>query len=251
MNEMRILSAAVAPTSMPNSQYALENFPDTEPEFVDWNARFSATQRIYIYRVLAYPSLSDSDVDNDDDDKFEIQDEFGMPFEWDRSWRVRGNDVNTMDYSNTGPLDVDAMRTAASLLEGTHDFSAFRAAKCQRHSPVVTLNEIQINSQPYGCVSNWLGPTLPNSGLLGLGSDPLEGYNKYQPTLLTIVIAGNSFLYRQVRNMVGCLVEAGRRRMEPTDVGNLLEAKQRSGAPSTAPSHGLYLVDVQHGKFKF
>ena len=39
------------------------------------------------------------------------------------------------------PLDVGAMREAAAVLAGTHDFSAFRAAECQAASPVRTLSQ--------------------------------------------------------------------------------------------------------------
>ena len=266
MNEVRILNAAVAPDFMRNSDYALQHYSESEPELVDWNARFSATRRIYMYRILAYPSLpgpggQDESVFDDDNVIIESQDEFAMPFEWDRSWRVRGIDYgDTSRMTNSGPLDIDAMKEAASFLQGSHDFSSFRAAKCQRKSSVVTMNEIQIHSQPYGCVSNWLTPMTPNTGLLGFGSDNDTDFDydnnnnnnsRAQPTLVTIVISGNSFLYRQVRNMVGCLVEIGRRRLLPTDVVDILQAKDRSVAPSMAPAHGLYLVDVQHGDFNF
>lgn len=238
MNEMRILSAARAPEFMPNSDYGVAQKPP-QPAQVDWNARFSATKRTYVYRVLCYPYGKDNRT-NENSDIMERQ-EYGSPFEWDRSWRVRGSDDD-----EGGPLDLDAMRTAAALLEGTHDFSSFRGAKCQRSSPVVTLQAIHIHSQPYGPVMDWLDPPLPFFGLLGLGSD-----DQYQPNLVTIAMVGNSFLYRQVRNMVGCLLHVGRGRMKASEVLDLLQAKQRSEAPSMAPAHGLFLVNVEHDQFSF
>ena len=73
----------------------------------------------------------------------------------------------------------------------------------------------------------------------------------YGPQLVTICIVGDSFLYRQVRNMVGCLVEVGKERLGANEIAELIEARQRSQAPSMAPAHGLFLVDVQHGDFQF
>jgi tRNA pseudouridine(38-40) synthase len=211
-DEIRILSAAPAPEFMMN-HYA-EKDP-TQAPFVDWNARFSATKRTYIYRILSFTGL----------------DEGGVPFEWDRSWRVRAE----------LPLNVAAMQQAAVYLQGTHDFSSFRGKNCQRHTPTVTMKSIQIHNLPYGSPLGWGG----GSGLLGLGNgDPTKS-----PELITIQIVGDSFMYRQVRNMVGCLVEVGRGKLQPTEVQDLLHAKSRSAAPGMAPAHGLFLVDVQHGDF--
>jgi tRNA pseudouridine38-40 synthase len=67
--------------------------------------------------------------------------------------------------------------------------------------------------------------------------------------LVTILFSGNSFLYRQVRNMVSCLVKVGRGRLKPAEVQSILAARNRSRVPGMAPAHGLYLVDVQHGDF--
>ena len=65
--------------------------------------------------------------------------------------------------------------------------------------------------------------------------------------VVTILVKGKSFLYRQVRNMVGCLLEVGIGKLKPIDVSEILESRNRSEAPySTAPAHGLFLVDVQH-----
>lgn len=237
-SEVRILSVAKAPELMAN-EYAHSN-PEgaDQPPFVDWNARYSATQRTYIYRVHCFRR------------NYDDEDEFGLPFEWDRSWRIRGLDCTSS--SRYDVLDVDAMRAAAKHLEGQHDFSTFRGARCQRHSPIVTVKSIHIESQPYG------SSVLPDrgdaslrsgsyGGLLGFGT----GETERGPQLVTIAITGDSFLYRQVRNMVGCLVEVGKGRLSIKDVPALLQATDRSVAPNMAPAHGLFLVDVQHGSFHF
>ena len=69
--------------------------------------------------------------------------------------------------------------------------------------------------------------------------------------LVTIVVTGRSFLYHQVRNVVGCLVEVGRGKLTPEHVKGILEKRDRSCAPGMAPPQGLFLVDVEHGDFRF
>ena len=217
-DEVRILNVARAPEYMDNP---FSKQDPSQPSTVDWNARFSATERTYIYRILCY---SDQD------------DNFAIPFEWDRSWRIR-NDVL---------LNVNNMQQAALHLQGTHDFSTFRGARCQRSSPIVTMNSISIQSQPYGVPSMWGGSHHTSIGILGLHG---EYKSSNSPQLITIQIVGNSFLYRQVRNMVGCLVDVGLGKLGPNDVLDLLAAKKRQLAPRMAPAHGLFLADVQHGDF--
>ncbi len=80
-----------------------------------WNARFSATQRGYRFRILnrrARPAL-----------------------EAGRVWHVQQ------------PLDAGAMHAAAQRLLGKHDFSAFRAAACQAKSALRTLDRLDVVRQ--------------------------------------------------------------------------------------------------------
>jgi tRNA pseudouridine38-40 synthase len=212
--ELRILSAAKAPDFMVNHFSEVDL---SQPTQVDWNARFSATERTYVYRILHFSG------DND----------YGAPFEWDRSWRLLGDE----------PFRVAAIKEAAAYLQGTHDFSSFRAAKCQRASPILSMRNIDVQSQPYGGSLLWDAA----GGLLGIGNADEDSHTQ----LVTIKFVGNSFAYRQVRNMVGCLAEVGRGRLQPFEVKEMLAAKDRTSAPAMAPAHGLFLVDVQHGDFQF
>jgi len=212
MNELRVLKCKIPPPTMANPWYESNN-NNSEPKDVQWNARYSATQRTYTYRIL------NSDLD------------WAAPFEWDRAWRIQGS------Y-----LEVMSMRQAAQHLLGTHDFTSFRGASCQRLSPIVTLHDIHIQSQPYGAPI--VGTSVSNNGLLGLGSG-----DSSCSQLVTITLVGNSFVYRQVRNLVGCLAAVGRGKLTPDKVRDILESRDRSQAPAMAPAHGLYLVDVQHGDF--
>ncbi|MPT23461.1 MAG: tRNA pseudouridine(38-40) synthase TruA [Starkeya sp.] len=82
----------------------------------DFHARFSATGRRYLYRIIARrPDLV---------------------LERDRAWRV------------LRPLDADAMAAGAARLIGRHDFTTFRAIGCQAASPVKTLDRLEVETVP-------------------------------------------------------------------------------------------------------
>ncbi|MCA8879990.1 MAG: tRNA pseudouridine(38-40) synthase TruA [Rhodobacteraceae bacterium] len=81
-----------------------------------WHARFSATERRYLFRVLARraPAVLEAGL----------------------VWQVRA------------PLDAPAMQAGADCLIGRHDFTTFRAAECQADSPVKTLGELRVEEIP-------------------------------------------------------------------------------------------------------
>lgn len=109
------------------------------------------------------------------------------------------------------PLDVNAMREGAKHLLGHHDFSSFRGAGCQALSPVKTLDKLDIT----------------------VNGDEIN-----------FIVEARSFLYHQVRNMVGTLKMVGDGHLKPEDVKTILESKKRSAAGMTAPASGLYLNKV-------
>lgn len=221
MNELRVLRVKQAPNSMANPWF--ENCP-SQPQHVGWNARFSATERTYLYRVL-FSWGSDMD--------------WAAPFEWDRSWRVHSGKA-------VGPLDVSSMQLAASALNGQKDFSSFRSRGCQRHSPIVEMRDIQVRSQ---LLTGHDFLFIPHE----LKSFDAKGSQNFSSgrhaQLVNITFRGNSFLYRQVRNMTGCLVAVGRGQLSPHDIPALLDKRDRTQAPMMAPPQGLFLVDVKHGDF--
>lgn len=63
-------------------------------------------------------------------------------------------------------------------------------------------------------------------------------------TRLTYEVVGNSFMYKQVRHMVGLLVQVGMRRITLDEVKALLKPKKRVIIPG-APAHGLTLVWIE------
>ncbi|MCX7287381.1 MAG: tRNA pseudouridine(38-40) synthase TruA [Rhodobacterales bacterium] len=83
----------------------------------DFHARFSATGRRYLFRLVARRA----------------------PLTHDRGlvWQV------------LSPLNLTAMQAGAAHLVGHHDFTTFRSTFCQANSPVKTLDRVDISEHPY------------------------------------------------------------------------------------------------------
>jgi tRNA pseudouridine38-40 synthase len=111
------------------------------------------------------------------------------------------------------PLDLEAMRRAAAMLAGEHDFSAFRSSECQAKNPVRVLERAAVAQR---------GPYV----------------------LFDFV--SNAFLHHMVRNMVGCLVYVGKGKYPPEWVAQVLEGRDRRLAAPTMAAAGLYLTDVRY-----
>lgn len=110
-------------------------------------------------------------------------------------------------------LDHAAMHAAAQLLLGNHDFTTFRDGHCQAKSPVKTLDRCDVRRD---------GETVQ------------------------IWCEAQSFLHRQVRSIVGTLVEVGQGKMGAADVAAALAAKDRARCGPVAPPDGLYLMRVDY-----
>ncbi|MDP6978306.1 MAG: tRNA pseudouridine(38-40) synthase TruA [Myxococcota bacterium] len=112
------------------------------------------------------------------------------------------------------PLDLPAMREAAFILKGEHDFASFQAAGSDVENTVRTLHRIAISGDSGG-----------------------EVFFEFE---------GSGFLRHMVRNLVGTLLEVGQGRREPGSMTGLLEARDRGLAGPTAPAHGLTLAWVEY-----
>jgi tRNA pseudouridine38-40 synthase len=110
-------------------------------------------------------------------------------------------------------LDADAMHAAAQHLIGRHDFTTFRDAECQADSPVKTLDAVDV---------------------MRAGRE------------LSVTCQARSFLHRQVRSIVGSLVEVGRGRWATGEIAKILAAQDRAACGTVAPPDGLYLVRVDY-----
>ena len=118
-----------------------------------------------------------------------------------------------------GALDVDAMRAAAQLVEGMHDFAAFQTAG----SDVRTTER-----------------EILNSAIESETRDP-------HSAILTYEVCGTGFLRHMVRAIAGSLVEVGRGHRPPAWMAAVLASRDRGQAGPTAPARGLFLVSVVYG----
>ena len=146
-----------------------------------FHARFSASGKHYRYTILARADRS--------------------PLWRDRAWH------------HAAPLDRDAMRAAAAVLVGEHDFAAFRAAGCSAKTTIRRIDAIELVE---------------------------EG------ELIHVDVRGNAFLRNMVRILVGTLVEAGTGYRTPAQVAEILAGLDRTKAGITAPPQGLELVSVRY-----
>jgi tRNA pseudouridine38-40 synthase len=148
-----------------------------------FDARHSATGREYVYRIR-----TDS-----------VPDPFTARFVWHRP----------------GELQVGAMRDAARLLTGEHDFASFCRAP---QLPASTVRRLRLL-------------TLRRTG-----------------EEVAIRATADSFLHQMVRSLVGTLIAVGEGRIDPGRIPAILSARDRSAAGHIAPPHGLTLVRVYYGR---
>ncbi|MDA8710892.1 tRNA pseudouridine(38-40) synthase TruA [Alphaproteobacteria bacterium] len=111
------------------------------------------------------------------------------------------------------PLNLGAMKEAIQYFIGKHDFSSFRARGCQAKTPIRSINQTNI-----------------------------EQIDKK----IIFIFKAQSFLYQQIRVMVGSLLEVGLNNQKPSWIEELLNQKNRSLAGPTMPSKGLLLKDIQY-----
>ena len=116
-------------------------------------------------------------------------------------------------YAFPEKLDVEAMRRAACLLCGTHDYRAFTSAKRSRKSTVRTVDAIEIER---------------------IGDE------------LRFTFSGNGFLFHMVRILMGTLLEVGSGKREAEEMTLLLENGKREDAGPLVPACGLALMEVRY-----
>ncbi len=143
----------------------------------DFHARFSAKQREYMYVIYNNPVNS--------------------IFLENRAWFVQQK------------LDIDAMSAAANMLQGVHDFSAFRSSQCSSTRTVRTIDSVNVRKK---------------------GS------------FVIINIKSRAFLHNQVRIMVGTMKQIATGEKKLGIIEELFENKGRKQAGQTAPACGLYFV---------
>ena len=109
------------------------------------------------------------------------------------------------------PLDLDAMQNAIKLFLGKHDFSSFRAQGCQASKPLRTID---------------------------------DAYIDVKDKKIIFTLKAKSFLYQQIRIMVGSLLEVGLKNKNIDWIKELIEVKNRKLAGPTVPAKGLILKEI-------
>lgn len=119
-------------------------------------------------------------------------------------------------YHHPYPLDEAAMIAAAPVLEGEHDFSAF--ASSDERDQLAPCNV----------------RTIYHSAMVRPG------------WLLSYQVTGSGFLKHMVRNIVGTLLEVGKRNVSAEDLRERLQPGSGIRPGPTAPASGLFLVSVDY-----
>jgi len=147
----------------------------------DFHARFSAKLRTYEYLI--------------------INRQGELSIDRDRAWHVKKK------------INLKLMKKGAKILEGTHDFSVFRASSCSAKSPIKNVYPIKISMR--NCK-------------------------------IKIRFISQSFLQNQVRSMVGCLKYLSTGKWSITEFKQAFKSKKRSRCAPPAPASGLYLINVKY-----
>ncbi len=111
------------------------------------------------------------------------------------------------------PLNLDQLREAARLFEGTHDFRVFQAAGTTITDTVRTIYAVSVSEN-------------------------------VKDQILTFTFEGRGFLYRMVRMITGTLIRAGKGVLSLSEVEAALAGSNPSASGPTAPPHGLCLEKV-------
>lgn len=118
-----------------------------------------------------------------------------------------------LEYQFPIQLDVEKMQEAAQYLEGRHDFSAFKASGTSSKNSIRSIFKAEVFK---------------------------KGEKVY------IELTGSGFLYNMVRIIAGTLLDVGIGKIEPKEIPEIIECKDRKKAGKTLPAVGLYLVEVTY-----
>jgi len=122
-------------------------------------------------------------------------------------------------YHHPYPLEEEAMRDAAMVIVGEHDFTSFAAVDPERGREEEESSNVR---------------TIYSSEWTRAGEE------------FAYTVRGSGFLHHMVRNLVGTFLLVGKSTLDRAGIKRVLEARDRSAAGPTAPACGLYLVSVEY-----
>ncbi len=125
--------------------------------------------------------------------------------------RIKNPFYENRAYFYPMKLDIDRMRAAAAEFVGTHDFAAVRSVGTETKTTVRTVHH---------CVVEWGEETL------------------------NIRVCADGFLYNMARAIVGTLLYVSEGKIEPDQIGKLLEIGDRRLTGPTVPPQGLYMSRI-------
>ena len=120
-----------------------------------------------------------------------------------------------LEYHFPIKLNVEKMQEAAKYFEGEHDFKTFKSSGTSGKNSVRTIYKAEV---------------------------------KTDGERILIELTGNGFLYNMVRIISGTLLDVGLGKIEPSEIEDIINSKDRTKAGKTLPAHGLYLVKVNYEK---
>ena len=148
---------------------------------LSFHARHQAKVRIYEYQI--------------------VNRQGSLSIDKDKSWHLKRK------------IDVNLLKKGAKILEGTHNFSTFRAASCSAKSPIKRMNSVKI---------------------------------KKKNDKIFIKFSSKSFLQNQVRSMVGCLEKVASKNWSLIKFKKVFKSGNRNLCAPPAPACGLYLMNVSY-----
>jgi tRNA pseudouridine38-40 synthase len=154
---------------------------DIEKKKLKFNARHDAKERIYEYQI--------------------INRQGSISIDKNKVWHVKKK------------MNLNILKKGAKILEGTHDFSTFRAASCSAKTPIKKMNSVKI---------------------------------KKKDDKIFIIFSSRSFLQTQVRSMVGCLKYLSTDKWTFDQFKRIFKSKKRDKCAPPAPACGLYLYNIKY-----
>ena len=149
-----------------------------------------------------------------------VSDDFHARFDVNRkkyTYKINVGEYNPLEfnyiYQYNDKLDIDKMKEAIKFFIGEHDFSSYVKDADEKETCIRTI---------------------------------YDAYIEEDAGIISITFEGNGFLRYMVRNMVGSLIEVGSSKRKIEEIKEILDSKDRKSAGITAPSNGLYLVDVYY-----